>query len=471
FPDVGNVKDSDEAIALRRERLKLHPVGHRDRSMSLINLANQLYTRFDHRGNDEDLNEAVALHREGLALRLDQSSSFDYTTDQLSTHFEHLGDDENLDDAITQHKEALDLRPVDTGSLNAAMDDLKAAVNVAPGGLLSRLRASLRWVRLASQHSHGTQLEAYETSIQLLDTHMSVTASVSSRNAMKEFPRTLAVDAASCALRSGNVCRAVELLEQGRTIVWTQIIQLCMPLDGLQTRGDHAMTLMKRFRDLSFFLDKSPARNPGGTPQVGAEAEETRYRLLVEDQNRTIEEIRKIEGFSRFLLPPLFIDLQDTARDGPIVVLIASKSSCDAIIIPHKQPPTSIQLPTDFRKLARLVLALQKAINKEANPIGNPSALIKVLRELWDDVVCPVAETLGRFARRGSRIWWCPTSLFNFLPLHAAGEYRANGESLSQQYISSFTPSLTALHQEKTNIGVVPVTATYCYIVTVVICS
>ncbi|KAG1871599.1 CHAT domain-containing protein, partial [Suillus subluteus] len=39
----------------------------------------------------------------------------------------------------------------------------------------------------------------------------------------------------------------------------------------------------------------------------------------------------------------------------------------------------------------------------------------------------------------------CPTSLFNFLPLHAAGEYRANGESLSQQYISSYTPSLTVL--------------------------
>ncbi|KAG1871573.1 CHAT domain-containing protein, partial [Suillus subluteus] len=42
-------------------------------------------------------------------------------------------------------------------------------------------------------------------------------------------------------------------------------------------------------------------------------------------------------------------------------------------------------------------------------------------------------------------IWWCPTSLFSFLPLHAAGEYRGNGESLLQQYISSYTPSLTAL--------------------------
>ncbi|KAG2742688.1 hypothetical protein P692DRAFT_20879403 [Suillus brevipes Sb2] len=73
------------------------------------------------------------------------------------------------------------------------------------------------------------------------------------------------------------------------------------------------------------------------------------------------------------------------------------------------------------------------------------------LRELWDDVVHPVDENLGGFARHGSRIWWCPTSVFNFLPLHAAGEYRASGESLSQQYISSYTPSLTALVRARRN--------------------
>jgi hypothetical protein len=40
-------------------------------------------------------------------------------------------------------------------------------------------------------------------------------------------------------------------------------------------------------------------------------------------------------------------------------------------------------------------------------------------------------------------IWWDPTSLFNFLPLHAASEYRADGKFLSQQYVSSYTLSLT----------------------------
>ncbi|KAG1722048.1 CHAT domain-containing protein [Suillus lakei] len=260
---------------------------------------------------------------------------------------------------------------------------------------------------------------------------MSATASVSSRhNAMKEFPSMLAVDAASCALRSGDVCHAVELLEQGRTLIWTQMARVRTPLDSLQNHGDHAAALMKKFRGLSSLLDKSPASNLEGTAKLNVEAEETRYRRLVEEWNTAVEEVRMVKGFSRFLLPPLFSALQDAARDGPIIVLVASKSSCNAIIIPHKQPPTSIQLPTNLEKLQTLVAKLQCA----------------TLMELWDDVVRPVVENLGGFAQRGSRIWWCPTSVFHSLPLHAAGEYsREQGQFLSQLYISSYTPSLTAL--------------------------
>ncbi|KAG2337380.1 hypothetical protein BDR05DRAFT_993055 [Suillus weaverae] len=472
FQYRGNDKDLDQAIALYREMLASCPVGHTHRSMSLNNLAAQLSSRFKHRSNPEDLDQAIALDREALALRPvghpDQSMSLANLADKLSTRFEHQNNREDLDESrenlcrastlLTQHdprqlavhgslakvylsfhQSGLDDTGAgeDTDSLNAAMHHLKAAANVVSGGSLSRLQAGLRWVRHASQCSHGTELEAHATSMQLLDTYMSTTASLSSRhNIMRDFPRTLAVDAASCALRSGDACRAVELLEQGRTVIWTQMTRLRTPLDSLQTRGDHAVTLVKKFRDLSSLLDKPPANYPEETPRVDVEAEEIQYRRLVEDWDRAVEEIRKIEGFSRFLLPPLFSDLQDAARVGPIIMLIASKLSCDAIIIPHKQPPISIQLPTNLEKLQILVVKFQ---------CTSSSALTKALMELWDDVVRPVVENLGGFAQRGSRIWWCPTSVFNFLPLHAAGEYRKYGQFLSQLYISSYTPSLTAL--------------------------
>ncbi|KAG2114914.1 CHAT domain-containing protein [Suillus cothurnatus] len=467
-----NEEDLDEAIALQREALALCPVGHTDRSTSLSSLADQLSFRFKLRGNHEDLDEAIALHREALALRpighTDRSSSLSSLANKLCTRFEHQHNREDFDESQDNLRHALtllteydprqlvvqkslakvhlsfhdsELDATDAGedddSLNAAMHHLQAAANVVSAGLLPRLQASLSWVRRARQHSHGTELEAHTTSMQLLDAYMSTTASVSSRhNIMKHFPSTLAVDAASCALHSGDVCRAVELLEQGRTIIWNQMTRPRTPLDTLQTHSDDAAALVKKFRDLSSLLDQPPASYAEATLRVNVEAEEARYRRLVKDWNGAVEEIRKIEGFSRFLLPPSFSNLRDAARGGPIIVLIASKLSCDAIIIWHEQPPTKIPLSTKLEKLQTLVARFQRR---------STLALTTALIELWDDVVRPVVKNLGPFAPRGSRIWWCPTSLFNFLPLHAAGEYRENGESLSQQYISSYTPSLTAL--------------------------
>ncbi|KIK33641.1 hypothetical protein CY34DRAFT_813494 [Suillus luteus UH-Slu-Lm8-n1] len=477
----GNVEDLDQSIVLETETLALRPVGHPDRSMSLNNLANSLSTRRVHRDSAEGLDQVIALHREALALRPvghpDRPSSLNNLAKELSIRFDYLGNKEDFIESreslhcaltlLTQH----DPRRVivhdslatiylsfhrsglegtgpdeDADSLNAAMHHLKTAADTVSGGLLNRLQSGLRWVRHAAEYRHGTELDAYATSMQLMDAYMSTTASVSSRHsAMKNFPGTLAVDAASCALRSGDVRRAVELLEQGRTLIWTQMARLRTPLDSLQTHGDHAVALLQRFRDLSSLLDKPPVSHADDTQSVDAEAAATQYRRLVGDWNGVVEEIRRVEGFSRFLLPPLFADLQEAAHDGPIIVLVASRSSCNAIIIPYRQPPTSIQLPTDLEKLASLMLAFHDANGKDASPKGNQIALIKALRKLWDDVVCPVVKNLGGFAPRGSRIWWCPTLLFNFLPLHAAGEYRTNGESLSQQYISSYTPSLTAL--------------------------
>ncbi|KAG2156443.1 TPR-like protein [Suillus bovinus] len=468
FEQQGNDEDLDQAITLHSEALALRPVGHADRSMPLNDLANQLSTRFERRGNEEDLDQAIALHREALALRpvghTDRSKSLNNLASGLVTRFAHKRNREDLDESrehlccaltlLTQHdplqllvhqslaavhlsflQSGLDGTGVgeDMNNLNAAMYHFKAAANVVSGGLLHRLQASLSWARYADNYSHDTRLEAYATSMQLLDAHTSVTASVSSRrDAIKGSPCTvIGVLAASCALHSGDVHRAVEFLEQGRTVIWTQMIRLRTPLDRLQTCDDHAATLMKRFRDLSSILDKPPANHSKETSRADVEAEEIRYRCLVGDWNGTVEEIRKIDGFSHFLLPPMFSDLQDAAHDGPIIMLIAGAPSCNAIIIPHKQPPINIQLHTDLSKLTKLVFAFQNAVEKEAGPKGSQTALIKALRELWADVVPEYGGVRRVF--------------FNFMPLHAAGEYRADGKSLSQQYISLYTPSLTAL--------------------------
>ncbi|KAG1894316.1 uncharacterized protein F5891DRAFT_1281529 [Suillus fuscotomentosus] len=81
---------------------------------------------------------------------------------------------------------------------------------------------------------------------------------------------------------------------------------------------------------------------------------------------------------------------------------------------PPWQKKDNIQLHTDLKKLQEL--------EKKLHRTGNP-ALEKALIELWHDI-------------------WCPTFVFSFLLLHAAGEYKKDGRSLSQLYISSHTLSI-----------------------------
>jgi len=48
-----------------------------------------------------------------------------------------------------------------------------------------------------------------------------------------------------------------------------------------------------------------------------------------------------------------------------------------------------------------------------------------------------------------SRIWWCPTSVFCSLPLHAMGPISSGDRYFSDLYIPSYTPSLTALIESR----------------------
>ncbi|OJA20570.1 hypothetical protein AZE42_09770 [Rhizopogon vesiculosus] len=293
FEHRGNGQDLDEAITLGREALTSHPVGHLHRCASLSNLACALRSRSRYRSNDLDLDEAILLYREALELRPvghpDRPRSLHNLAIMLSARVEHRRNVQDLDEALANTLSALSLLTIhdprqfyirrslagiymlcyesrllstgeDIDSLNVAMGHYRACADFVSGGLLSsRLRVSLPWVHYANRYTHNTLLDAYTTSMQLLDAYMSATAAVLSRHhTMKSFPATLAVDAASCVLQCGDVCRAVELLEQGRTLIWTQMARFRMPLDDLQECGDHAEAVVKKFRELSSLLNKPP---------------------------------------------------------------------------------------------------------------------------------------------------------------------------------------------------------------------
>ena len=125
----------------------------------------------------------------------------------------------------------------------------------------------------------------------------------------------------------------------------------------------------------------------------------------------------------------------------------------DILILLHNMPPSLISTPNDFFKRAG---ALKDKLLDSRRKFGLDSkdydhTLAVVLAELYELVGKPVIDRFHQLqVPEQSRIWWCPTSVFCPLPLHAMGPIPSdNGEPryFLDLYICSYTPTLSALIQ------------------------
>jgi hypothetical protein len=119
-----------------------------------------------------------------------------------------------------------------------------------------RLLAALSWVNLSIQWSHLSELDAYRKSLELLQVLISTGSSLESvhyrlSTVRLKRARNLAVDAAACAIREGRIEMALELLEQGRSLLLTQAGRYRTPVDDLDA------TLADEFRVISAKMEAS----------------------------------------------------------------------------------------------------------------------------------------------------------------------------------------------------------------------
>jgi len=205
------------------------------------------------------------------------------------------------------------------------------------------------------------------------------------------------------------------------------------------------------------------------------------------------------------LLSKTIKQLAPFASSGPVVYLTASKDKCDALIVlAELESVIHIPLPEicyvhmeGLQKVFRamleqnclvfsrdalcgLVLSEDIDISKKfldslldgdftdqsdraakvAKPQQcTPSKLYKIiLGALWFFVANPVLQALGFSSPpsgtdKMTRIFWCPTGPFSFLPIHAAGLYDTTngGTKLSDFVISSYLPTLSSLASSPQN--------------------
>ena len=465
YNQLGGVDDLNEAIVLDRDALALRPPGHAFRSMPLNNLAAHLHTRYNQLGKVSDLDEAIVLDRDALALCPPghplRSTLLNNLAAHLSSQYKQLGEIDVLHETIVLSRDALFLRPLGHPDRSKSLEHLAEYLCIRftqLGGVedqeelfslyaqlqhvsqtvsSSDVSAARAWINAAEDFHHPTTTLAYETALRLLVHHLAALPSLPQHfTVLKALSSSLAVDAFSACLRNHSPTKAVELLEQGRGVFWSQLTRLRSPLDDVIASGPAGKVSADEFTHLTSLI-----RNSLDSPGAGQHDEV--YHLNSE-LRRVVSNIRKLPGLSRFLLPPSFSDLQRAASGGPIIIVNASKYSCDALVVFVDKDPVHIPLSITKARVEALSSQLHVVIQR-AKSMDMTREFGFLLRELWDNVVSHIVEYLLTTHPRHSRIWWCPTAEFSPFPWHAAGPFKKGQQNLSDLYISSYTPTLTAL--------------------------
>ena len=108
--------------------------------------------------------------------------------------------------------------------LEGAMDAFQVAVTCKSASAFHRYQAAVSWAENADS-THRSPLEAYNFAIELLPRLAPPGLDLQSRYpALTSFSDGLARDAASCAIRSGQYGKAVELHEEDHAVFWSQAL-------------------------------------------------------------------------------------------------------------------------------------------------------------------------------------------------------------------------------------------------------
>ncbi|MFF3504009.1 hypothetical protein [Streptomyces sp. NPDC003247] len=256
---IGSPGDLDEAIEVSRAALDLTPVGHENRPRWLAGRALMLRNRAERDGATADAAEAGALARAALdALPADHADRGHLLSNaasclHLTAELTASSADAHRAIGLWSEAAALATSPVTT-RVTAARAAGYAAAALDPG---SRAAADL-----------------YEAAVALLPLVASRAIERRSREQRLQSVVDVTGDAAACALSAGRADRAVELLEQGRNVIWNQILDAHDDFAALRAAhrelADRLRAVSLELGDTS--LDETDVFRPSAPPPDGGAA-------------------------------------------------------------------------------------------------------------------------------------------------------------------------------------------------------
>ena len=437
----------EEAIRYRRMLLlTTHPS---DPSMFFhhSSFAKFLYSAFGCTERVQYLDESITRHHE--VLRLDSARQVHFVIIQrlieaLSIRWSRLGSRLDLDEAMRLFA--------------SGIEDTYTTVP-------SRFELACRWAYTARIFRHKSVLAAYMSAMSLMQEslvfaptlHIQHDRLVEKRELYEKTP----LNFASYHIRAGQVERAIEVLEEGRALIWSEMRGLRTSTDRLRTADS---VLAEKFTAVNHKLEilTTSALPTGSVEMDDEELEDDEWMAqfpglmatqqeLLKERGALVSKIRGLPGLENFLLPLPFGTLRSAAVHGPVIIINHCKWRSDIIIILRDSPPSLITTPYNFFGRANRLKDELLGTRQRCGPGSNQyvCALISVLKGLYELVGVPVIERLKELGiPEQSRVWWCPTSVFGYLPLHAMGPIPLAGKEklyFSDLYISSYTPTLSAL--------------------------
>ncbi|MFF7335737.1 CHAT domain-containing protein [Streptomyces sp. NPDC008163] len=340
--------------------------------------------------------------------------------------------------------------------------DLAEALRLARDGarspvahLVARVEAGRVWGLAALRTGdHAEALEGYAYAVGLLPGIAPRGLARVDQEARLGGTDGLASDAAALALEAGDPERALALLEQGRGVLLGQGLENRADVSRLRAVDPARAAEFEHVRgELSAPAAFTPA--PDGPPGAG-ESAEARH-ALARRWDRLLAEVRELPGLADFLRPPSVPELLSAAEGGPVVVVNVSTYRCDALVVTSAGIDV-VPLPGLTRDaVAGWAADFVDGVDTAYGAHGTDEAVAMMrtlsgrLGLLWDTVAEPVLGRLGLDAAPAAgkpwpRLWWCPTGLLSFLPLHAAGRGGPDsGTWVMDRAVSSYTPTVRAL--------------------------
>ena len=495
FAHTRNGPDLDEAVDAGRRALALDS----SEAMILVSLSNTLSIRFEQRGAESDLDDAIELGRRATRLLSDdrdrQADAFANLSDLLRARFDLHPYSGDIDEAVAAARQAVLAAPEEDfdrpkwllvlaralqvrirhagrgldsrGETDADIEnDRSEAIRVLAdlvGCVTAAPRLRVEGARLGSwlaveNRVPGTEELAFAAD--LLETAVHLAPEIAPRRMRQPEQRDaiksatgLADNAAALALLAPDrpaeqrAERALSLLEAGRAVLLSQLLDTRGDLTGLRTLHPELAARFTASRDL---LDGDADRaTSDSADRIGAATELA----------TTLREIRRLDGFASFARPPTTDELRAAADQGPVVTftiayggnaLLLTKDGVTALPMPHLTAPAVIDQVNAFH------VALREAYDPAADRVAAQGVLLDVLKWLWDNVTGPVLDALGYHETPTDdapwpRLWWVPGGYLGLLPLHAAGHHDdpAGRRTVLDRVVSSYTPTIRSLRHAR----------------------